>query len=161
MWKRRISAAIIDLILSVIPLFIICNIILGNIAGEDIDLQVSPIIAFQMVLSPIGIIQHVMEYPLSLGITIDQLFISLFVVFVCEVIVYSSFEVSPMKRTIGKVLMHLEYEHNLTLWHALLRNALKTLTRYLLGIPLAFVLFSKKGHALHDVLIHNSVIKSK
>ncbi len=141
---KRIAAAIIDFLLVVIPLFIVCIIVLGQVAGEDVNSQVMPIVAFQLVLSPIGIIQHVMEYPLSLGITIEQLCISLFVVFVSEVIIYSAFELSPMKRTIGKVLMHLEYEHNLTLWHALLRNALKTLTRYLLGIPLVFVLFSKK-----------------
>ena len=160
MWKR-IVAAIIDLFLIVIPLFIVCIIVIKQVGGENVNAQVIPIVAFQLVLSPIGIIQHVMEYPLSLGITIEQLFISLFVVFMCEVIVYSSFEVSPMKRTIGKVLMHLEYEHNLTLWQALLRNALKVLSRYLFGIPLIFALFSKKGHALHDVLIHNSVVKSK
>lgn len=158
---KRVIAAVIDLLLIVIPLSIVCIIILGQVAGKDVNSQVVPIVAFQLVLSPIGIIQHVMEYPLSLGITIEQLYISLFVVFVSEVIIYSVFELSPMKRTIGKVLVHLEYEHNLTLWHALLRNSLKTLTRYLLGIPLIFVLFSKKGYALHDILIHNSVIESK
>ena len=160
MWKR-ISAAIIDFFLIFIPLFIVCVIVLVQVAGKDVNSQVVPIVAFQLVVSPIGIIQHVMEYPLSLGITIDQLFISLFVVFVFEVLIYSVFEVSPLKRTIGKVLMHLEYEHNLTLWQALLRNALKVLSRYLLGIPLVFAIFSKKGYALHDVLIHNSVVKSK
>ena len=160
MWKR-IVAAIIDFFLIVMPLFIVCIIVLKQVGGEKINSQVIPIVAFQLVLSPIGIIQHVMEYPLSLGITIEQFVISLFVVFACEVIIYSAFEVSPMKRTIGKVLIHIEYEHNLTLWQALLRNALKVLSRYLLGTPLVFVLFSKKGYALHDVLIHNSVIKSK
>lgn len=160
MWERRISAAIIDLILSFIPLFIICNIILGNIAGKDIDLQVSPIIAFLMVLSPIGIIQHIIEYPYSLGINIWQLGISLFIAFLVEVAMYSVFDLSPMKRTIGKVLVRIEYKHPLTLRCALLRNAIKTLTRYLYGIPLVFVLFSKKRQTLHDVIIHNSVVNS-
>ena len=160
MWERRISAAIIDSILSFIPLFIICNIILGNIAGEDVDLQVSPIIAFLMVLSPIGIIQHLIEYPYSLGINIWQLGVSLFIAFLIEVAMYSVFELSPMRRTIGKALMHIEYEHNLSLRCALVRNTIKTLTRYLFGIPLIFTLFSKKGQTLHDVIIHNSVISS-
>ena len=160
MWKR-IVAAIIDFFLIVIPLFIVCIITIKQVSGENVNPQAVPIVAFQLVLSPIGIIQHVMEYPLSLGITADQLFVSLLVVFVCEVVIYSVFEVSPMKRTIGKVLFQLEYENNLTLWQALLRNALKVLSRYLLGIPLIFTLFSKKGYALHDVLIRNSVVKSK
>lgn len=160
MWERRISAAIIDLMLSFIPLFIICNIILGNIAGEDVDLQVSPIIAFLMVLSPIGIIQHLIEYPYSLGINIWQLGVSLFIAFLIEVVMYSALELSPMKRTIGKVLVRIEYEHPLTLRCALVRNTIKTLTRYLFGIPLIFILFSKKRQTLHDVIIHNSVINS-
>lgn len=158
MWKR-IVAATIDFFLIVIPLFILCVIVVNQVGGESVNAQVIPIVAFQLVLSPIGIIQHVMEYPLSLGITIDQLFISLFVMFVFEVIIYSVFEVSPLKRTIGKILMHLEYEHNLTLRQALLRNTLKVLSRYLLGIPLIFAMFSKKGHALHDMLLHTSVVK--
>lgn len=160
MWERRIAAAIIDLSLSFIPLFIICNIILGNIAGENIDLQVSPIIAFLMVLSPIGIIQHIIEYPYSLGINIWQLGVSLFIAFLIEVAMYSVFELSPMRRTIGKVLVRIKYEHPLTLRCALVRNAIKTLTRYLYGIPLIFVLFSKKRQTLHDVIIHNSVTNS-
>lgn len=160
MLERRISAAIIDLVLSIIPLFIICNMILGNIAGEDIDLQVSPIIAFLMVLSPIWIIQHLIEYPYSLGINIWQLGVSLFIAFSIEVAMYSVFELSPMKRTIGKVLVRIEYEHPLTLRCVLVRNTIKTMTRYLLGIPLIFILFSKKRQTLHDVIIHNSVINS-
>lgn len=160
MWERRISAAIIDFILSFIPLFIICNIILGNIAGEDVDLQVSPIIAFLMVLSPIGIIQHIIEYPYSLGINIWQLGVSLFIAFLIEVVMYSALELSPMRRTIGKALMHIEYEHPLTLRCALGRNTIKTLTRYLYGIPLIFIFFSKKRQALHDAIIHNSIINS-
>ncbi len=158
---KRIIAAGIDFFLIVIPLFIVCTIVLNQVGGENVDSQIIPIVAFQLVLSPIGIIQHVIEYPRSLGISIEQLCIPLFVVFACEVIIYSAFELSPMKKTIGKALMHLEYEHDLTLWHALLRNALKNVTRYLLGIPLIFALFSKKRYTLHDILIHNSVIKSK
>ncbi len=61
---KRIAAAIIDFLLVVIPLFIVCIIVLGQVAGEDVNSQVMPIVAFQLVLSPIGIIQHVMEYPL-------------------------------------------------------------------------------------------------
>ena len=125
MLESSISAAIIDLILSVIPFFIICNIILGNIAGEDINLQVLPVIAFQMVLSPLGIIQHVIEYPYSLGINIWQLGVSLFIAFSIEVAMYSVFELSPMKRTIGKVLVRIEYEHPLTLRCVLVRNTIK------------------------------------
>ncbi len=158
---KRIAAAIIDFLLIVIPLIIVCIIVLNKICGKNVDSQVVPTVAFQLVLSPIGIIQHVIEYPRSLSITIGQLCISLFVVFVSEIIVYSALELSPMKRTIGKVLMHLEYEHKLTFWQTLLRNALKIFTRYLLCIPLIFVLFSKKRHALHDALVHNSVIESK
>lgn len=153
-------AAIVDFLLGVIPLFAVCNIILGNIAGKDINPQILPSIAFQMVLSPLGIIQHVIEYPYSLGITLEQLCFSLFIAFMSEVALYSAFDLSPMRRTIGKVLMNIEYESDLNLWCALLRNSIKTLTRYLLGIPFVFILFSKKGQALHDVIIHNSVINS-
>ena len=158
---KRIAAAIIDFFLIFIPLILVCIIVFKQVGGEKINPQVIPILAFQLVLSPISVIQHIMEYPLSLGITVIQFFISLFIVFVCEIVIYSAFEVSPMKRTVGKVLLQLEYERNLTLWQALLRNALKVLSRYLLGIPLIFTLFSKKGYALHDVLIRNSVVKSK
>lgn len=160
MLERRMAAAIVDLILGVIPLFIICNIILGIIAGEDINPQVLPVIAFQIVLSPIGIMQHVIEYPYSLGINIGQLCFSLFIAFLSEVVLYSAFDLSPMRRTIGKALMHIEYGHALSLRCALVRNAIKTLTRYLYGIPLIFVLFSKQRQTLHDVIIHNSVINS-
>lgn len=160
MWERRIAAAIIDFILSIIPLFIICNIILGNVAGEDIDLQVSPIIAFLMVLSPIGIVQHLIEYPYSLGINIWQLGLSIFIAFAIEVVMYSLFELSPMRRTIGKALMRIEYERTLTLRCVLVRNTIKTLTRYVYGIPLLFILFSKKRQTLHDVISNNAVINS-
>lgn len=160
MWRRRICAVIIDFILSVIPLFLICNIILDNTAGENIDLQISPIIAFLMVLSPIGIIQHVIEYPYSLGINIGQLCFSLCIAFLSEVVLYSALDLSPMRRTIGKALVRIEYERTLTLRCAFVRNTIKTLTRYLLGIPLIFVIFSKKGQTLHDVIIHNSVNES-
>ncbi len=160
MLGRRMTAAIVDFILGVIPLFVVCNMILGNIVGKNVDPQILPAIAFQIVLSPLGIIQHSIEYPGSLGINLEQLCFSLFIAFVSEVALYSAFDLSPVRRTIGKILMHIEYEHDLTLWCALLRNAIKTLTRYLLGIPLIFILFSKKGQMLHDIIIHNSVINS-
>lgn len=160
MWKR-IVAAIIDFFLIIIPLFIVCIITIKQVGDENVNPQTIPIVAFQLILSPIEVIQHVIKYPLSLGINITQLFVSLLVVFICEVIIYSAFEVSPMKRTIGKMLCHLEYENKLTLWQALLRNVVKVLSRYLLGIPILFTLFSKKGYTLHDMLIHNSVVKSK
>lgn len=154
------AAALIDFLLGIIPLFIICTIILGKIAGQNMNPQVVPIVAFQLVLSPLGIIQHIIEYPDSLGINLGQLCFSLLIMFIIEVVSYSIFDLSPMKRTIGKRLIRLEYKHKLTLWCALKRNAVKTLTRYLLGIPLIFILFSKKRQALHDVIIHNSVINS-
>lgn len=160
MFGKRMTAAITDFLLGIIPLFIVCSMILDNIAGKNTDPQILPAIAFQMVLSPLGIIQHIIEYPYSMGITLEQLSFSLFILFMSEVALYSAFDLSPMRKTIGKVLMHIEYEHDLTLWCALLRNAIKTLTRYLLGIPLIFILFSKKGQTLHDVIIHNSVINS-
>ena len=160
MLGKRIAAAMVDFLLIVIPLFIVCNMVLGNITDMNVNLQILPVIAFQIILSPIGIIQHVIEYPYSLGINIEQLCFSIFIVFLCEVVLYSVFDLSPMKRTIGKVLMHIEYEHALNLRDALVRNIIKTLSRYLLCIPLIFIFFSKKGQLLHDVIIHNSVIKS-
>ena len=154
------TAALIDFLLGIIPLFIVCTMMLGKVAGQNMNPQVVPIVAFQLVLSPLGIIQHVIEYPHALGINLGQLCFSLLILFIIEVVSYSIFDLSPMKRTIGKLLIHLEYEHPLTLRCALVRNAIKTLTRYLYGIPLIFVLFSKKRQTLHDVIIHNSVINS-
>ena len=158
---RRMIAAIVDFLLGVIPLIIVCNIVLGKVAGKDINPQIVPFVSFQLILSPLGVIQHIIEYPYSLGINIGQLCFSLLIMFVIEVAAYAAFDLSPMKRTIGKILMHIEYEHSLTIRCALLRNAVKTLTRYLLGIPLILVLFSKNRHPLHDVMIHNSVIVCK
>lgn len=160
MLEKRIAAALIDFLLGIIPLFIVCTITLSKIAGQDVNSQIVPIVAFQLVLSPLGIIQHVIEYPRSLGINLEQLCFSLLIMFIIEVSSYSIFDLSPMRRTIGKVLVRIKYEHPLTLRCALVRNAIKTLTRYLYGIPLIFVLFSKKRQTLHDVIIHNSVINS-
>lgn len=160
MLAKRIAAAIVDFFLGIVPMFIFCNIVLGAVAGNNAGHQVFPFIVFQMLLSPIGLIQHAIEYPRALGIPIEQLFLSLSVVFLSEVLFYSVFELSPMKRTLGKALLHIAYEQPLTFRCALVRNMIKTLTRYLFGFPLIFVFFSKKGQALHDIIIQNSVIRS-
>ena len=160
MLAKRIAAAIIDFLLGIVPMFILCNIILGAVVRGNTAAQAFPLVVFLMLLSPIGLIQHVMEYPRALGIPIEQLYLSLLVVFLIEVLFYSAFELSPMRRTIGKALMHISYAQPLSFRSALTRNMIKTLTRYLFGIPLIFVLFSKRGQALHDVIIQNSVIRS-
>lgn len=157
---KRMTAALIDFLLGIIPLFIVCTMMLGKVTCQNMNPQVVPIVAFQLVLSPLGIILHAIKYPQALGINLGQLYFSLLNVFIIEVVSYSIFELSPIKRTIGKLLMHLEYEHKLNLWCALLRNAVKILTRYLLGIPLIFIFFSKKRQTLHDVITQNSVINS-
>lgn len=156
---RRIVAAIIDFYLGIIPMFIICNIVLSNvfnIVGKDTDYLAG--IAILMLLAPMEFIQDCIEYPYSLEDI--AICFSLLLTFLSEVALYSAFDLSPMKRTIGKALMQIEYEHPLTLRCALVRNTIKILTRYLFGIPLIFILFSKKGQTLHDVAIRNSVIHS-
>ena len=158
---KRITAAIIDVFLSMIPLFVVCTITLGKIAGSDVNSQIIPIVAFQLIFSPLSVIHHIMEYPYALGISMSQLCLALLIMFVVETIAYSVLDLSPIKKSIGKLIMGLQYEHNLTLGSALLRNAVKTITRYLLGIPLIFAFFSKKRHTLHDAIIRNSVVISR
>ncbi|MBE6861174.1 MAG: RDD family protein [Ruminococcus sp.] len=158
---RRIIAAVIDFFLSVIPLFIISNIIINNVTNKSVNPQATPYIAFQLILSPIENIQKVIENPYTFSLNIEELLISVLLVFLSEVILYSLFDLSPMKKTIGKAMMNLKYEHKLTVWDAMLRNAIKVLTRYLFGIPLIFVLFSKKRYLLQDILTDNTVIASE
>lgn len=156
---RRLVAALIDLFLGFIPLFIICNMFIYNITGASINTQVAPLISFQLILSPFSVVTHVIEYPLSLGIDIIQTLFAVVVVFLSEVLLYTVFELSPMKRTVGKYLMRIGYKTNLTFSGVLLRNSVKVLTRYLLCLPLIFVFLFKNGCTLHDKLAGSSIIE--
>ena len=161
MFWKRIMAAIIDCIFVSIVLFVISNIIITNLINGDINSQALPFISFQAVLSPFGMIQHVIEYPRSLGITLSQLIFLLTTLFICEVIIYSAFELSPLKKTIGKCCLNIKYDNGLSFKKALLRNSVKVISRYLFGLPLIVIFFTKHEQAIHDLLAKTVVISSQ
>ncbi len=161
MFGKRIIAAAIDFVFISIVLFVMSNIVITNFINDDINSQALPFISFQAIVSPFGMIHHVIEYPRSLGITIDQLIFLLTILFICEVIIYSAFELSPLKKTIGKCCLNIKYDNNLSLKKALLRNSVKVITRYLFGLPLIVIFFTKHDQTIHDLLTKTVVISSQ
>jgi uncharacterized RDD family membrane protein YckC len=158
MVKKRIAAGIIDFLVVVIPLCILCNWLIFNVINKDINPQTVPFIVFQAVLFPFGVLQHAIEYPSSWGVSLKQMCFLLSTMFIFEVIFYSVFELSALKRTLGKKAMGLKYDRKFTITEALIRNSIKTLTRYLFGIPLVIMFFRKDSKALQDLVVDNALI---
>ena len=151
-------AAFIDYAIVSIVLFAFECFLMINLINKNINSQALPYIIFHVLLSPIGLVQHVIDYPASLGISLVQLILLLVVQFACEVIIYTSFELSPLKRTIGKKIMGIRYEDDLTLKTALLRNSIKVPSRYLYGLPIVFMLFTSRQQCIHDLLAQTVVV---
>jgi len=96
---------------------------------------------------------NALQYPEAYGN--DGAFYLLFaILFLVEVAYYSLLEILPSKRTIGHFFVKIRvYSENGNIANTLtiiLRNCLKTLSRYCFALPLLTMFFTSKRQAIHD-----------
>lgn len=84
--------------------------------------------------------------------------------YLVEVAYYSILEISPLNGTFGhkdmKICIYNKNEKSLNISNVVIRNCLKTLSRYLFAIPLLMVLFTKNKQIFYDSISDIVVVEN-
>lgn len=152
---RRIISAIIDSCIIFVLLFFVGFCYLRLFPLSETDYQGAPFFLILSLLMPGYMVLELLKEPG--GFSIVDPFCSLIVIlFVFEWLFWCLIEVVLSGRTIGKSFFGLKIvfiaEPKFPFFNMALRNLLKVISKYLLGIPFVFLLFSKNHETIYDKL---------
>ena len=157
---KRVVGGIIDIVL----LFFLLNLfsaVFYEIFHTGNDYTASTYIVIWIIL-PVQIIANMVTTPGYFGG--DSVYYVLFVLlFLIETSYYFIMALLPTKGTLGHFWMKMRiYKTDGSLPNAatlLIRSILKTISRYLFGLPLLLIFFTRKDQALHDLLTKTVVLE--
>ena len=154
LFTRRLYAAIIDHILVLIITYTIFSIVTTNILSDIINQQMAPFISIQLLINPLSLLIQIFYTPQAYG-NIASVFILFILSFIVELLYYTLFELLPLKRTPGYILLKLYIHHDknyLMRTRIVIRNILKIFSRYIYCIPFFILLFNKNTFTIYDQL---------
>lgn len=159
---KRIASSVIDGFLIFIILYTISGWILVSLWGDAINMQAAPFVVINMILLPLDFFIRTLRYPRACG-NVSIYYLLSGILFFVEVMYYSLIEISPLKDTIGhfctKIHICSARKIPTTFFPIILRNCLKTLSRYLFAIPFLVMLFTDKKQTLYDLMSNIVVVQ--
>ncbi|MGL5087390.1 MAG: RDD family protein, partial [Clostridium sp.] len=96
---------------------------------------------------------------------IVMVLLTIILVVIIETILYTIMEILMNDTTIGKKLFNLKVEkinnEKYTIFSKVIRNFMKSTSKYLLCVPFLFQLCSKNNQTLYDMIIKTTVTDKK
>lgn len=157
---RRLMAAVIDFTIIFIAAFCICAWLSIKIFTFQIDQQMAPFVVIEILTYPLSFVWQICTDPQAFGNS-SIFFLFLAVSFFLESIFYTVFELFPSGRTPGFALMNIRIVHSTPRYRTLrivLRNLMKTLSRYFFCIPFILSVFNK-GITFYDSITKVLVVR--
>ncbi len=158
---ERALAAIIDYIFVFIISFTACAWLIINVFADAYDQQVAPFVVMTFLFNPLSELIRLFSSTESYG----QEYVEWVVLAVCfgiEVLYYSIFELLPIKKTPGKMILKIKvcYDSKRMIQaRIVIRNILKVFSRYVYCVPFIASLFSKNGCTIYDWVTKTGVKK--
>ena len=130
LFGKRLLAAIIDNVFIMVISFTLCTYVLTNQFADFFDQQMAPFVLIQLLLLPFSLLMQIIAYPNAYG-NVCVIYILFAISFFIELVYYSFFELIPLRRTPGYMLLgiYIDYENKkFILPRIIIRNILKIIS---------------------------------
>lgn len=158
---RRLIGAIVDFYILIIVFYFLGGYILSLSWLGETDMQAAPFILLNMIIFPLDALIKMIQHP-GADVTIYYIFFAIF--FIAEIAYYSLMEILPTNATIGHIFAKTSIRSTIgnskNIPAIIVRNYLKTMSRYLFAIPFFTMLFTNKNQTIYDSLTKIVVVRN-